>query len=178
MANARGVNKKHATKQIDRLLSNPGFDIWKLSSVWAPYVIGEQKEIIVALDWTSFAGDEQHQLSLNILTSKGSSTPLLWKSVDKSRLKNNRARYEDQLLNRFKEVLPVGVKVTLVADRGFAAQKFFAFINDDDCAANSLGILAILGSKILLVLTRQPFDAGTRPRQQLNALGALSQFLA
>jgi hypothetical protein len=128
MAMAREVNKKHAIKQIDRLLSNKGFDIWELSAYWVPYVIGNQKEIVVALDWTSFAGDEQWQLSLNILTSKGSSTPLLWKTIDKSRLKYNRARYEDQLLSRFKEVLPEGVEITLVADRGFAAQKFLEFL--------------------------------------------------
>lgn len=30
------------------------------------------------------------------------------------------ARFEDQLLSRFKEVLPEGVKVILLADRGFA----------------------------------------------------------
>lgn len=128
MASARGVNKKHATKQIDRLLSNPGYDIWKLSSIWVPYVIGEQKALLVALDWTSFDGDKQHQLSLNVLTSKGSSTPLLWKTVDKSSIKNNRARYEDQLLSRLKEVMPAGVTVTLVADRGFASWKFFEFL--------------------------------------------------
>ncbi|MGE3920747.1 MAG: hypothetical protein AB7F64_07410 [Gammaproteobacteria bacterium] len=27
LSNIRGTNKKHATKQIDRLLSNPGIDI-------------------------------------------------------------------------------------------------------------------------------------------------------
>lgn len=131
MASARNVNKKHATKQIDRLLSNKGFDIWELSSHWVPYVIGAQKGLLVALDWTSFAGDEQHQLSLNILTAKGSSTSLLWKTIDKKRLKYNKARYEDQMLSRFKEVLPSDVKITLVADRGFAAKDFFSFLENE-----------------------------------------------
>lgn len=45
MATARGVDKKHATKQIDRLLSNKAYDIWSLSSHWVPYVVGEQKEM-------------------------------------------------------------------------------------------------------------------------------------
>lgn len=45
-------------------------------------------------------------LSLNMATNKGISTPLLWKSVDKKQLKHNRARFEDQLLSRFKDVLP------------------------------------------------------------------------
>jgi hypothetical protein len=68
-------------------------------------------------------------LSLNIVTGKGLSTPLLWKSVDKKQLKHNRARYEDQLLTRLKTVLPTGTKVILLADRGFADQKFFRFLD-------------------------------------------------
>lgn len=131
MAESRGVNKKHATKQVDRLLSNPGFDIWNLSAKWVPYIVGSRTEIMVALDWTSFAGDSQHMLSVNILSSKGCSTPLLWRTVDKKGLKHNRARYEDQILSRLKEVLPTSVKVTVVADRGFADKKFFSFLERD-----------------------------------------------
>lgn len=129
MAESRGVNKKHATKQIDRMLSNPGFDIWNLSSNWVPYVVGSRSEIMVALDWTSFANDEQHMVSLNILTSKGCSTPLLWRTVDKKRLKHNRARYEDQILSRLREVISDNVDVTVVADRGFADKKFLEFLD-------------------------------------------------
>ncbi len=40
MAKSRGVEKKQATKQIDRLLSNPKFDIWTLSAYWVSHVIG------------------------------------------------------------------------------------------------------------------------------------------
>jgi hypothetical protein len=129
LVDTRGGNKKHAAKQIDRLLSNKGISVWDLSEPWVKYVLADHKEIMVALDWTSFFDDEQSMLSLNIVTSKGLATPLLWKSVDKKQLKHNRARYEDQLLSRLKTVLPDGVKVTLLADRGFADQKFFRFLD-------------------------------------------------
>ncbi len=129
LAEIRGLMKKHAVKQVDRLLSNAKLDIWELSSDWVPYLIGERKEIIVILDWTSFADDNQSTLSLNLLTHHGRATPLLWKTVEKGRLKNNRARYEDQLLSRLKDVLPEDTQVTLIADRGFADKKFFDFLN-------------------------------------------------
>ena len=131
LVKTRGGKKKHATKQIDRLLSNKGISIWDLSASWVPYILGKQKKVIVALDWTSFYDDEQSMLSLNIVTGKGLSTPLLWKSVDKKQLKHNRARYEDQLLTRLKEVIPEGVEVILLADRGFADQKFFRFLDEE-----------------------------------------------
>lgn len=131
LAEERGGKKKHAAKQIDRLLSNKGISVWDLAEPWVHYVLNNQKEIIVALDWTSFFDDEQSMLSLNIVTGKGLATPLLWKSVDKTQLKHNRARYEDQLLSRLKTVLPIGIKVTLLADRGFADQKFFRFLDEE-----------------------------------------------
>ena len=131
LVDTRGGNNKHAVKQIDRLLSNKGISVWDLSEPWVKYVLADHKEIMVALDWTSFFDDEQSMLSLNIVTGKGIATPLLWKSVDKKQLKHNRARYEDQLLSRLKTVLPAGVKVTLLADRGFADQKFFRFLDEE-----------------------------------------------
>lgn len=131
LVDTRGVNKKHATKQVDRLLSNKGISVWDLSESWVRYVIGTNQSILVALDWSSFFDDEQSMLSLNVVTEKGLATPLLWKSVDKKQLKHNRARYEDQLLSRLKEVLPVDVTVTLLADRGFADQKFFRFLDEE-----------------------------------------------
>ena len=58
--------KKHATKQVDRLLSNKGISIWDLSEQWVKYVVAANQSIIVALDWSSFFDDKQSMLSLNI----------------------------------------------------------------------------------------------------------------
>lgn len=128
LAHARGLITKHAVKQVDRLLSNPGIDVWQYFAYWVPYVIGPRQEIRVALDWTEFDRDNHSTIALNMITRHGRATPLLWKSVRKSNLKGNRNRYEDELLQRFKEVLPKGVKVTLLADRGFGDQKLFEFL--------------------------------------------------
>ena len=64
LAKSLGKNKKHTTKQIDRLLSNKGISIWELSAQWLPYVLRNQKHAKVILDWTSFADDKQYMLSL------------------------------------------------------------------------------------------------------------------
>lgn len=128
LAFAKGLDKKHATKQIDRLLSNKKLKVWDIAENWVPYVIGGRKEIEVALDWTSFWHDEQKTLCLNLLTNHGRATPLIWQSVENSRLKNNQGHHEDQILTRLKSVIPDNVKVTLVADRGFASYRFFDFI--------------------------------------------------
>lgn len=130
LAGAKLLDKKHATKQIDRLLSNKKLDIWDNAAPWVGYLIGERKEIMVSLDWTDFDADQQSTLALNLITDHGRASPLLWKTVYKSSLKHNRARYEDQLLSRLKELLSAETHVILLADRGFADKLFFNFIEN------------------------------------------------
>ena len=129
LAHSRGLITKHAVKQVDRLLSNRRIKVWEYFAYWVPYVIGPRREILLALDWTEFDHDNHATLVLSMITRHGRATPLMWKSVLKSILKGHRNEYEDELLLRLKEVVPVGVKVTVLADRGFGDQKLFKFLH-------------------------------------------------
>ena len=128
MAEARGVEPKHAIKQVDRMLSNKGIDVWKLFRLWVPFVLGDRRDIVVTLDWTEHDHDDQTTIAINLVTSHGRATPLIWKTVVKSALKDNRNEYEDQVIRRLHEVLPQGVRVTLLADRGFGDQKLYVML--------------------------------------------------
>lgn len=133
LSEGKNLNKKHATKQVDRLLSNSKFDVWEQGEQWGLYLLGNRQEALFSMDWTDFDADNQSMIALNLVTSHGRATPFLWKTVSKSSLKNNRARYEDQILSQLKKILPAGVKVTILADRGFANQRFFDFIDKVLC---------------------------------------------
>ena len=128
MAQARGVADKHAIKQVDRLLSNPGVKVWDLFAPWVAHSVGKRDKIVVAMDWTDFDADNQTTLALHLVTGHGRATPLLWLTVDKDELKNRRNDFEDACLLRLKECLPEGVAVTILADRGFGDVKLFAFL--------------------------------------------------
>jgi hypothetical protein len=125
LAETDDLNAKHAIKQVDRLLSNTGVVVWDLFALWVPYKLGERSEVVVALDWTDFDHDNQSTIAIHMLTSHGRATPLLWKTVMKTELKDNRNLFEDQLLQRLREVTPAGVKVTVLADRGFGDHKLY-----------------------------------------------------
>ena len=125
LAAAQDLIGKHAIKQVDRLLSNEKLNVWETFIFLVPYVIGARKEIVVAIDWTDFDADNQTTLAINLVTRHGRATPLLWKSVSKRSLKRKRNRYEAELLHRLKAVLPSGVKVTVLADRGFGYTDFY-----------------------------------------------------
>lgn len=130
MAEARDVDPKHAIKQVDRMLSNKGIDVWALFRLWVPFVLGERRDIVLTMDWTEHDHDDQTTIAINLVTSHGRATPLIWKTVVKSALKDNRNEYEDQVIRRLHEVLPQGVRVTLLADRGFGDQKLYLMLKD------------------------------------------------
>jgi hypothetical protein len=115
---------------VDRLFSNTGIDVWALFASWVPFVVGPRPEIMVALDWTEFDADNQSTIALYLVTKHGRATPLLWKTVVKSELKGWRNEHEDVLLERLRQVLPEGVKVTVLADRGFGDQALYELLKD------------------------------------------------
>ena len=131
LALARGRLTKHAIKQVDRLLSNPGIDVNALLVHWVPYVVGGRSSITVAMDWTDFDADGQTTIMLSLLCRHGRATPLVWLTVDTATLKDRRNDYEDQVLMRLAEVLPAGVRVRIVADRGFGDQKLYRMLTDE-----------------------------------------------
>ena len=129
LAQARGLLGKHAIKQVDRLLSNQGIVVWDMFAAWVTQVVGQRKAIVVAMDWTDFDADDQTTLALNLVSNHGRATPLLWLTVLKGELKDGRNDFEDLCLARLAEILPDGVAVTILADRGFGDTKLFGFLD-------------------------------------------------
>lgn len=119
LAQNTGREVKHAIKQVDRFVGNTGIDDAALQSAWSRHVVGEQKAIAVALDWTDFDADKQTVIALHLITSHGRTVPLMWKTVDKRRLKTKMFDYESEVIERLDRALPSDVTVTLLADRGF-----------------------------------------------------------
>ncbi len=115
-------------EQTDRLLGNPGIDVWTLFRPWAQFVVAERKEIVVALDWTEFDGDDHATLAGYLITSHGRATPLIWMTVSKTTLKNKRNDHEYRLLERLHDCVAPDVKITVLADRGFGDQKLYRFL--------------------------------------------------
>ena len=128
LAQAKGLITKHAIKQVDRMLSNNGIDVWDSFARWVPHQIGERRDILVAMDWTDFDHDNQATLALHLVTSHGRASPLIWLTVWKDELKDRRNDFEDACLRRLVELVPAGCRVTILADRGFGDQKLFAFL--------------------------------------------------
>jgi hypothetical protein len=130
LAQARGLVTKHAVKQVDRLMSNSGIDVWDSFVRWVPQQVGTRHDILVAMDWTDFDRDGQSTLVLSLVTSHGRAAPLIWLTVWKDEIATRRNDYEDACLRRLAETVPPGCRVAILADRGFGDQKLFAFLGE------------------------------------------------
>jgi hypothetical protein len=90
LAVAKGLKTKHAVKQVDRLLSNPGIDLDAILRHWVRHVVGNRVDIKIAMDWTDFDADKQTTIMLSLMTGHGRATPLVWLTVDTATLKDRR----------------------------------------------------------------------------------------
>jgi hypothetical protein len=128
MARRLGKSPKHGIKQLDRFLSSlkVGSEIYLAKYVQV--LLGQQTEILVALDWTEFDGDDHSMLCACLIWRGRRTPPFVWMTVKKSTLKGKQKKYEQQLLKRLRELVPEKVRVIIVADRGFGDVKFFAFL--------------------------------------------------
>jgi len=118
----RGIKTKSGIKQIDRLLSNDGIQMDEILSLWVHHVIGSTPEIVVAIDWTDFDDDDHTTLCVSLMTTHGRATPLAWRTVKKSKLKNRRTRHELEMVERIYDFVPRGTRVTWLGDRAFGYQ--------------------------------------------------------
>lgn len=128
LAVARGVTDKHAIKQVDRLLGSSILADRKLRRLWAAEVLGDAKEVFINLDWTDFDADNQTMLVASVQEGRGRSAPLVWKTVEKSKLKGNKWRHVHELMREVQAVLPAGTRAFIVADREFGDQDFYEFL--------------------------------------------------
>ncbi len=131
LAVAQGLVPKHAIKQVDRLLSNAKLGIESVFRCWVSFVLAERAEIFVNFDWTELEDSDQSLVVLGMQTGHGRSTPLVWKTITRSLLKAQRNDHEDERLGLLAVVLPEGLRVTVVADRGFADRKLFVFLKEE-----------------------------------------------
>jgi hypothetical protein len=179
LAAAKGLDPKHASKQVDRMLSNLGIDLDRIFALWVPYVVGERVSIMVALDWTDFDADHHATIMLSMITGHGRATPLLWHSVDKRGLKDQRNLHEDRLLIRLAEILPADVTVCVVADRGFGDHKLYRFLTEElhfDYIIRFRGNIAVTSAKGETRTAVSWLGAGGRARMLRGASVTADQY--
>ena len=130
LARVFDITPKSGIKQVDRLLGNEQFDVAAVFQQSVPWLVAHRAAIVVSLDWTEYGAHGHSRIAVNLVTTHGRATPLVWKTVETKRLKRRRNRVEDEVLQLLASVLPHGVRVTLLADRGFGDVTLYAYLEE------------------------------------------------
>lgn len=124
-AQVQGIKTKSGIKQIDRLLGNDGIEMDEVLGLWVKHVVGNTPRVVVAIDWTDFDDDDHTTLCVSLITTHGRATPLAWRTVKKSKLKNRRTQHELEMVERIYDFMPRGTQVTWLGDRAFGYQRMY-----------------------------------------------------
>jgi hypothetical protein len=130
LAVAHGLAPRHASTPVDRWRSHPTLSMAPVFGCWVPVVVGERREIVVNFAWTACEDADQCPVVLGMPTEPGRSTPLVWKSVTRAELKDQRHDHEDDRLVVLAAVVPQPVRVPVVAARGCSDRKLESVLTE------------------------------------------------
>ena len=120
-------NAKHQIKRCWRFCNNDRVEpADAMRGVVGRLVKKRKKPLLVAVDWVDIKG---FQTLVASAVLKGRSVPLCWASCEGHTYDGQRSRnaFEESLLLVLRSMVPAGVKVILLADRGFGRCALAAF---------------------------------------------------
>jgi hypothetical protein len=120
-----GITAKSGIKQVDRMLSNDGLSLDTILAAWVRFVVGDVPQLCLAIDWTDFEKDDHTTLCAYLVTRQGRATPLVWKTVKKSELKDRQTQIELAFIDQLSSWIPSKVEITLLGDRGFGKVELY-----------------------------------------------------
>lgn len=126
-----GTSAKHGTKRCWRFTANDRVETSDAMSGVVRHLLKRKrwrkKPLLVALDWTEIR--DFHTLMLAAVL-RGRAVPLLWASYPEWQLAKSQNNLEEGLLRLFKSLLPPGVEVIVLADRGFGRTEMARFCQE------------------------------------------------
>jgi hypothetical protein len=115
---------KHCIKRADRFLGNSRVDAAAVSEALLQWAARHGQKLVLAMDWTDLPGDKK-MLTLAIPT-RGRAIPVHSRVVDLKVMYKSQNNLEEGLIRELLALLPAGVQVVIVADRGFGRTSLMA----------------------------------------------------
>jgi hypothetical protein len=123
-----GTSAKHGIKRCWRFTANQRVEISDAMAGVIRHLLKrkrwKKKPLVVALDWTEVRNF--HTLMLAAVL-RGRAVPLLWASYPEWQLARSQNNLEEGLLRLLKSLLPQGLRVIVLADRGFGRTEMARF---------------------------------------------------
>jgi len=118
---------KHQIKRCWRFCTNPRIETADaMRAIVAKLLKKRKKKLLIALDWVDIKG---FQTLVASVVLKGRSIPIAWASTSNHVYDGYRSRnaFEESLLLVLRDMIPLTVKVVILADRGFGRTALATF---------------------------------------------------
>jgi hypothetical protein len=119
-----GAEPKHKIKRVDRFCGNSLIDVKPLCRAMLLALVKRHQSLLVSVDWTKI--DNFQVLVFAVTTRYGRSIPVYWEVIDPN--EERMKAVEVAAVDHFHALVPLHVKVTILADRGFDGVKFIAAV--------------------------------------------------
>jgi DDE family transposase len=114
---------KHHIKAVDRFLANDSVDLPSLWEALLRIAVQRRQRLFVLLDWTDLH-DDIHETLVASVSFGGRALPVAWSTSAKGLYWKSRNKLETSLCLVIKGLLPPGVELVVVADRGYCRASF------------------------------------------------------
>ena len=119
----KNIKPKSKIKEVEYLVNNGHLHreriaIYKAINEW---VIGQEKLLFIAIDWSSIVAHKQHLLRASLIC-KGKSITVYEEIYPESELGNRESH--QHFLKNLKRVLPAGLEICIMVDAGFRTDFF------------------------------------------------------
>jgi hypothetical protein len=123
------AKEKHRIKRVDRYLGNDGIELAEVKRRLLSLVAGSRKSVIVAIDWSDI-GDGKRQALYAACITRSRTVPVMWEVANKAMGEGSQTGIEERFLEALKGATPEGLRVIVVADRGFGRVSFLRKLGD------------------------------------------------
>jgi hypothetical protein len=123
----RTARLRHQIKRVWRLIANSRFEPQVVMAGLSREAAARFKPLVVALDWVELRGGCR-ALVAAVCLRRGRALPIAWAVVRPAEFRRSQNAVEDVLAARLAAWLP-GVRLCLVADRGFRRASFLAHLD-------------------------------------------------
>lgn len=121
-----GARPRTLHKSFDRLLSRASFDPLALYRPHIASLIGTRQRVEIAIDWLSLRKDSIRVLLASMCTDDGRAWPLFALTIPTAQRKKRQREIERDMIEQLRAMIPKGIDVVVLADRGFDGVQFRA----------------------------------------------------
>jgi hypothetical protein len=111
------TSARHNIKRVARYIGNKRINIDNALKPIQNLILNHCKKLFIAIDWTKIKNN--FELLKATVVCEGRTIPFLYKTYDKSKIKNKQTKIEIEFIKKLRSEIPDNIQTFILMDRGF-----------------------------------------------------------